>query len=250
MIVALAALCLLRAAVAQNLILNGGFEMPGLPAIEPIHYLADGSGFLPGWTVIDDGIGEKPFLAQGPYSEVIVAGNYGLMLNQGSGVRTTFRADVGSFYELAFSLRPGNCKLCVSPAPLRVTISGNSTSIPLVSGWTRRTIQFFATNSVNTLEFLNPSSPSDFKQFGLDEISVTKLPGVTLGVRFYPGVIVEGFIGQKYQIQAAPDLNSPVWVTLTNIFLTNSPYIFIDADPARPLDYPPSKRIYRALQVP
>ncbi len=43
----------------------------------------------------------------------------------------------------------------------------------------------------------------------MDEISVIKTKGALLGVRLYPGVIVDGFVGQRYQIQAASDLNAP-----------------------------------------
>lgn len=249
LLIAFAALLWIQGSFGQNPILNNSFEIPGLPEREQSRFLTNGSTFIAGWTVVDDGVGEPPIYVKGPYSEAIVTGEYGLILNQGSGVKTVFHADAGAFYEFAVWLRPGTCKVCVSPAPLEVTISGNVYHLPLVEGWSRQTIQFWATNALNSLEIRNPSSPADFKQFGIDEVSVTKLNGATLGVRFYPGVIVNGFLGQHYEIQAANDLNSPSWVTLTNIFLTNSPYIFIDLDPKRPTEYPPGNRIYRAIQV-
>jgi hypothetical protein len=249
MTIALVALLFLRSAGAQNLVLNGSFESPGLPKTQPIRYLTNGDTFIPGWTVIDDGIGEKPYYAQGPNSEAISSGNYGLLLNQGSGIKTTFRAEV-SFYELAVSLHSGDCNLCVSPAPLRVKINDNSYTLPLVRGWSRQTLQFFTTNSINTLELFNESSPSDFKQFGLDDVSITKVQGSLLAFRFYPAVILEGTIGQRYEIQAAPEVTAPFWQTLTNVLLTNSLYIYLDMDPKHPFAEQPKRRIYRAVQVP
>jgi len=248
MTIALAALFLGHAS-AQNLVLNGSFESPELPKTQPIRYLNDGDTFIPGWTVINDGIGERPYYAQGPNADAISSGNYGLLLNQGTGIKTTFRAEP-SFYELAVSLHSGDCRLCVSPAPLRVTINGNSYTLPLRAGWSRQALQFYTTNSINTLELLNESSPTDYKQFGLDDVSITKVQGSLLAFRFYPGVILEGTIGQRYEIQAAPDLNAPFWQTLTNVVLTNSLYIYIDLDPNHPFAEQPKQRIYRGVQVP
>jgi hypothetical protein len=249
MTIALAALLFLGHASAQNLLLNGGFESPGLSRTQAIRYLTNGDTFIPAWTVIDDGIGEKPYYAQGPNSDAISSGSYGLILNQGSGIKTTFRAET-SFYELALFLHAGNCKLCVSPAPLRVTINGNSYTLPLAPGWSRQTLQFYTTNSINTLELFNESSPADYKQFGLDDVSITKVKGSLLAFRFYPGVILDGTIGQRYEIQAAPEVGAPFWQTLTNVLLTNSPYIYIEMDPKNPFAEQPKRRIYRAVQVP
>jgi hypothetical protein len=74
--------------------------------------------------------------------------------------------------------------------------------------------------------------------------------GFPLAFRFYPGVILEGTIGQRYEIQAAPDFTAPRWQTLTNFILTNSPFIYIDIDPRNLLTYPPERRVYRGVQVP
>ena len=251
LIIAVIFLCGVSNAPAQNLVANGSFELPGLPPSELTRLLPDGDTTIPGWTVVDDGIGQRPIYAQRPNSDAVIQGNHGLILNQGSGIKATFRAQPGNFYELALWIRPGDCMQCVSPAPLRIRISGVSYLLPLVSGWSRQTVQFWVTNSVNSLEILNSSSPSDFKQFGVDDVSITKVQGTSLDIRFYPGVILEGIVGQHYEIQAATDLNAPVWQTLTNIFVTNAmPIIYFDADVKRPLDYPPKRRVYRAVQVP
>jgi len=241
-------LALLATASGQNLILNPGFEQPGLPNNQLTRPLENGGNFIPGWSVLDDAIGEKPYYAQSPNSDAILSGSYGVILNQGSGLKTTFRAEVGSFYELSVWIRPAECLQCSSPAPLEVRIGASTYFLPLVSGWSRQVVQFFATNSVNTLELINASSPSDFKQFGLDDVSLVKQPGALLAARLYPGIVIQGFTGQKYQIQAASSLDDMSWQTLTNITLTNRPFLFFDVDPGNPLETPP-RRIYRAIQV-
>jgi hypothetical protein len=251
LIVAILAFGIIVEAGAQNLILNGGFEQPGLPSNEQKRFLANESTFVAGWNVIDDGVGEQPFYVRRPFSEAVLSGEYGILLNQGSGLRTTFRARPDTFYELSLWIRPSECTQCQSPAPMRVMINQTRYILPLVSGWSQQRIQFWATNSVNTLEILNPSSPADYKQYGVDDVSVMKVNGATLNIRMYPGVLIEGFPGERYEVQATTDLNAPSWVTVTNILLTNSPVLFIDMDPKRPLDYPPKeRRIYRTVQVP
>src|SRR5688572_6762030 len=182
------ALLLLSGARAQNLLSNGGFELPGLPGNEPTRSLTNGNTLLSGWTIVDDGVGQPPLYVQLPNSDGIIEGTYGLILNQGSGIRTTFRAEAGAFYELSLWHRPDDCQQCVTPAPLQVSISGTVYTLPIIPGWSQRRVQFWATNSVNTLEIVNPSSPADFKQFGLDEVSIMKVPGVVLNINMYPGV--------------------------------------------------------------
>lgn len=238
-------------APAQNLLTNGSFESPGLPNSQPMLLLTNGSTFITGWTAIDDNIGQPPFYTQRPRTDAVLNGNFGVILNQGSGLATSFLAEPGALYQLTVWVRPNDCIQCVTPAPLRVTISGTSYTLPLVSGWSQQTVQFFAPKLHNTLELLNPSSSSDYKQFGLDDVQILKLPGPVLKARFYPGIVIEGFPGQKYQIQAAPSLGAgATWETLTNIVIPVSPYLYMDVDPKRPYDYPPARRIYRAVQVP
>jgi hypothetical protein len=245
-----AAFWITRIVFGQEIISNGGFELPGLPNNQTQQHLTNGSSFLPGWKVLDDGIGEPLFYAQRPLTEAAFDGGFGVMLNQGSGLTATFRAQPGSFYELALWVRPDDCRQCVTPAPLRVTIAGNVHFLPLVSGWSRQTIQFYATNSINTLELFNPSSTPDAKRFGVDAVSLTKLGGAVLAARFFPGLIIDGVPGAKYQIEAAPNLESITWQTLTNIVIPFSPYLYMDVDLKRPFDYPPRQRIYRATRIP
>lgn len=237
---------------AQNILFNGNFESPGLPAGEDMKFLTNGSTYITGWAAIDDSVGQPPFYGNTDLNDAVFSGEYGLVLNQESGIRTVFRTEVGAFYELGLWLRPDDCRGCVTPAPLRVTITGNSTSRPIITsvsleiieGWTRQTVQFFATHSINTLELYNPASTSDFKRYTIDDVSIQKVAGAVLGASLRPVVTVEGDIGAKYQIQSATNLNAPLWTTLTNLTLSNSPTLFLDTNPAAP------HRIYRAIRVP
>jgi hypothetical protein len=229
---------------AQSVLLNGGFELPGLPQGENQRFLTNGSTFIPGWTIINDGVGQPPFYGNRELNDAVLNGEYGLVLNQESGVKTTFRTQVGEFYEVGLWLRPDDCKGCSTPAALRVTISGNVVYLPILQGWTYQTVQFYATQSVNTLELYNPASTPDFKRYTIDDVVVQKVPGAVLGARLQPVVTLEGTIGAKYQIQAANDLHAPLWTTLTNLTLSNSPTLFLDTTSTSRF------RIYRAVRVP
>jgi hypothetical protein len=63
--------------------------------------------------------------------------------------------------------------------------------------------------------------------FSSDYTPTNPLPA-SLGVRMYPGLSITGIVGRPYSIQYANRLGSAGWVTLTNIFLPTSPYLFLD----------------------
>jgi hypothetical protein len=248
LVLTLAASAVLHAQeTAPNVIFNGGFESPGLPANQNIRYLTNGTTYVSGWTVIDDGVGQPPFYGNTDLNDAVLNGEYGLVLNQGSGIKATFRAEVGSFYELSLWFRPDDCMSCDSPAPLRASISGNTYFLTPASGWTFQTIQFIAANSVNSLELFNASSPRDYKRYAIDDVAIRKVPGATLAVRLQPLVTVEGVIGAKYQIQSSTNLNAPSWTTLTNLVLSNSPSFFLDTNSFTSEAI--RHRVYRAIRI-
>ena len=228
----------------QNVAANSGFESPGLPDQVNLMYLTNGSTFIPGWTVIDDEVGQPSFYGNTELNDAVLNGEYGVVLNQGSGMRTTFRAEPGAFYEVGMWIRPDDCLSCDSPAALRVTISGDVYFVPPVSGWSYRTVEFVPTRSLNTLELFNPSSPRDFKRYAIDDVTIRKIPGALLSARLEPVVTVEGTIGAKYQIQSANSLDAPAWTTLTNLVLSNSPTFFLDLSKSTN-----RFRVYRAVRV-
>jgi hypothetical protein len=229
---------------AQNLLRNGSFEFPGLPPGENQRFLTNGNTYVSGWTVIDDGVGQPPFYGNTELNDAVFSGEYGLVLNQGSGVRTTFRAEVGEFYEVSLWVRPDDCPGCSTPAPMRVSVGGNVVSLPVEEGWTRQKIDFQASRSLNVLELFNPASPSDYKRYTIDDVVIQKLTGAILSARLMPVVTIEGTVGARYQIQSATSLTAPLWTTLTNLTLSNNPTLFIDTSNLGRF------RIYRAVRVP
>ncbi len=229
---------------AQNIVRNGGFESPGLPPGENQRFLTNESSYISGWTIINDGVGQPPFYGNTELNDTVFTGAYGVVLNQESGIRTTFRAEVGEFYELGLWIRPDDCNGCVTPAPLRVTVAGQVVSLPVEQGWTFQKVQFYTTRSLNTLELYNPASTSDYKRYTIDDVIIQKLTGAILGARLLPVVTIEGTIGAKYQIQSAATLTAPLWTTLTNLTLSNSPTLFLDTSGSGRF------RIYRAIRVP
>ena len=145
---------------------------------------------LPGWTVFDDGIFEPPYLGKLPgYTNVVHHGTYGIALNQGSGIRTTFATDSNAIYRLEFWLKlQGN----VTPSPLQVTIAGIVTNIPITTVWTRHSLRFTATsiNAAAVLQFNNVSPVGKGLTIGLDEISLVRYP--LLQATLLPALFLEG----------------------------------------------------------
>jgi hypothetical protein len=229
---------------AQNLLRNGAFELPGLPPEQDQVLLANGSTYVSGWTVINDGIGQPPFYGNTDLNDAVFSGEYGVVLNQGSGIRTSFRAEVGEFYELSLWIRPDDCPGCTTPAPLRVSFGDQVVSLPVEQGWTQQKVEFYTTRSLNTLELFNPASSGDYKRYSIDEVAVQKLTGAILTARLLPVVTIQGTIGARYEVQSATSLTAPLWTTLTNLTLSNSPTLFIDTSGLGRF------RIYRAIRVP
>jgi hypothetical protein len=61
--------------------------------------------------------------------------------------------------------------------------------------------------------------------------------GVSLGL--YPGVLIDGVVGRSYGVFYCTNLDNNIWLPLTNITLTTSPQLWLDAsantsDPAYP----------------
>ena len=67
-----------------------------------------------------------------------------------------------------------------------------------------------------------------------------------IGVQLYAGLTLTGAVGTVYSIQYVTDLSQTnAWITLTNLTLTRSPYLWIDTtQPAQ------TRRFYRAVSMP
>ena len=222
-----------------NVVINGSFESPGLPRGQSTRPLVNGETFVQAWTVVDD---------SGEFSPVytthnVAHGSYAIVLDQQSGIRTTVRTQPDTFYELGLWVEADDCAACVEPAPLRITLGGQTVFIVPVSGRAYHRVQFRLSSAVNTLEIFNPSSTGAIKQYYIDDVSLRAVPATTLSARLMPVITIEGIIGARYEIQAATNLLAPVWTTLTNITLSNNPTLFIDRDPLF------RGRTYRAVRV-
>jgi concanavalin A-like lectin/glucanase superfamily protein len=72
----------------------------------------------------------------------------------------------------------------------------------------------------------------------------TEVSEPRISLELYAGLSIEGTVGAKYQITYLVDLGDPNWITLTNLVLPRSPYLFFDATSSRT-----QHRFYRAVQI-
>ena len=73
--------------------------------------------------------------------------------------------------------------------------------------------------------------------------ATTNRTATTLGIAAYPGVTINGTVGQTYQIQYSTSLNAN-WTAATNITLPYSPYIWVDTSTTVT-----GQRYYRSVQL-
>jgi hypothetical protein len=182
--------------VKANLIPNGDFENPGFTDTHV--YLPNGNtSILPGWTVIDDGVGAQSYVMKNPPFGAIHTGSYAVTLNQGAGLTTTFAATAGTTYEVSFwAAGTGNTPLFPFLSPLDVTVGTATTSFsfPTYDLYENKKILFTASidNPAVILKFFNPSSSGDTKAYSFDTVSVTSVPdaGSTLALLGFVLLIV------------------------------------------------------------
>ncbi|MGA2853150.1 MAG: LamG-like jellyroll fold domain-containing protein [Verrucomicrobiota bacterium] len=77
------------------------------------------------------------------------------------------------------------------------------------------------------------------------EGSVTSSVAVVtlINIQLYAGIAISGPVGTNYEVSYRADLDNSNWITLTNLALPNSPYLFIDTtSPAI------NHRFYRVLE--
>ncbi|HEV2692923.1 MAG TPA: hypothetical protein VG347_08525, partial [Verrucomicrobiae bacterium] len=66
--------------------------------------------------------------------------------------------------------------------------------------------------------------------------------GANLSISNFAGITVSGIVGRTYQIQSSPDMST--WSTRASLFLTSSPFLWIDQNPVA------GNKFYRALLLP
>jgi hypothetical protein len=144
----------------------------------------------------------------------------------------------------------------ITSGPVSATASPNGTvtlSVAATGGGLTYQWQLNGTNiagATNSTLILSNLSAS---QAGVYTVVVTNAAGsVTsagatislLSINMYAGLTIAGQIGANYRIDYQNDLSGP-WITLTNIALPSSPYLFIDTGSGSL-----SHRFYRAIKTP
>lgn len=192
----------LPSAMAANLLSNGGFESPG--TVTTYQFLSNNATSVTGWTVIDDGVGERPYLMNknrpgGNYTNRVVEGIYAMAINQGSGIKTTFPVTAGVTYTLSFQAQKGTTS---GYRPLEVSVAGfNATFTTITGSFQLLTYTFTAsaTNSAAELRFFNSSPTPDYKTYDIDAVVVEEGSG--------PSVPVNPFVGDP------ADPGDPTFIT-------------------------------------
>jgi sugar lactone lactonase YvrE len=70
-------------------------------------------------------------------------------------------------------------------------------------------------------------------------------PPAQLGLQIYPGVSIQGAVGGLYNVQYSEAAGGSNWISLTNIILPSSPYLFVDTAITNH-----AQRFYRAVPFP
>lgn len=185
-----------------GLITNGDFEQPGLSAAigdqsANYRYLSNGDTFLPGWTVIDDGTDEMPYLFRSDRFSTL-QGNYSVWLNIGSGVTTTFATVAGRTYELSMLMYESDNNGAGPAAPLQIDVAGFSTTFtgPFQQVVTR-TYQFTAgsTDNAASLRLFDASNGGgNFAGYKIDAIDINEVESVPLPTSAALGIGLLGLV--------------------------------------------------------
>ena len=166
------------------------------------------------------------------------------------GVVQTIPTTVGQHY--SFSMDLGTFQdIPIAAGPITVTVSIGSTSRtfthnPTGSGnqWAGYGFDFTAETAQTTVTIQGIIGSA---YIGLDNVSVVSLSGAqNVTIDAYAGLTITGPIGTTYRVQYTLDLNSPSWINLADIVLSESPYIYFD--PVAIKKTP--KRFYRAFVAP
>lgn len=96
---------------------------------------------------------------------------------------------------------------------------------------------------IRRVEIDGSGAPIGFDLFSSD-YSPTNMPSPLLVLQAYPGLRISGTVGMLYRIEYANRITPTNWLTLTNIFLPRSPFLFFDASAAIS-----TQRYYRAVSA-
>jgi hypothetical protein len=104
---------------------------------------------------------------------------------------------------------------------------------------------FSSTAGQHTLAFNLFAEPTYDNTAFFDDIEVNYV-GPLVSVDVYAGLTITGAVGSTNQIQFVSSLSNTNWVTLTNLVLSQSPYLFFDSSTSARS----GSRFYRAVLLP
>ena len=176
---AIAAAAVIPASSFGITVLTDSFEVPGTGWYG---YVDNTTKKLPGWTVLDDGDGEKAFLNDEiRYKGAIdFDGRQGLILNEGTGIERTISLVAGQTYQFSmwgFSNGKGQYGVDVTIGNFTQTLNFLIYSA-VAGGLSEQVFNFTATETGDVLlRILNPDDPTaDYKTRAIDNINITSVP--------------------------------------------------------------------------
>lgn len=176
----------------QNLLSNGDFEKPGFSftpdpywmATNDYRYLNPGANeALADWIVADNGIGQRSFVYhQNRYP--VASGNYGLALNEGSSVTTTFVTQAPGVLNLRLNMTWATGCHCFQPAPLKVIVDGQEIASFTGPGsdfhYSDMSHVYEASFTVglgnHSITLANPQMIGDFREYRIDQVVLMAAP--------------------------------------------------------------------------
>ena len=242
-----AALCLCAlAASAQNLLVNGSFELPPLATGEVS--VRAGNTNLSGWTL--EGTNGSLYHVRGPTFNGFTAahGTQYVDLNRDLVLSQAFPTVPGELYEVRFTVglfQSSNMRVIANLLDDNGTnLAGVQVSPPQTPGWNpATTFQFTATTPISVLRFTETNTTVNF-DMTLDDVSVERMtPRLTIE-HSHVRLCWDSRTNATYQLQYRSELTTNMWTDLgASIPGTNGVSCIIE-----PVGEP--RRLYRVLLTP
>lgn len=225
----------------QPLICNGSFESPDIPftiaalAGQPLGDCWIVESATTSAVIIDNTYNPDLWFPSPAGGQFAYLGN-----NVGA---TVIRQDIqtalqaGAVYKLSFLQcafaglgYPGRVSVTVSPTSgASVSVTTNFVVSPNAE-WRRQSFQFVPPiTEPYTVRF---ASTQD-EVANIDDVSLTVVGPVTMGIGLYPGIDIVGVTGVTYRVEYTTNLTSApeqVWLPLTNFVLQSSPHFVLDRE--------------------
>ena len=219
-------LAVARSAIAQELIVNGGFEDAGgtfVPNVDKLMSLPAGSGVIPGWTTLNAELiwaRNDNIYAQTPFGSFFLDFTGYHDSPPYAGVAQTITTTPGRSYRLSFHLGTyESTPIYSGPIGVAVVIGGLTNSIlafsptGLGNQWSSFTADFVATNNATEVAIVGTFTAGG-AYIGLDEVSVVQLPPVLTIESVGAGQVKIAWVSEPgYMLQERSSLSPTNWVS-------------------------------------